>query len=61
MVHIYGSLWLIGYADDISLLCPTVSGMKEMLKTDETFAKQHDISFNASKRQLLWFSKGKNL
>ena len=22
-----------GYADDISLLCPTVSGMKEMLKT----------------------------
>ena len=26
-----------GYADDISLLCPTVSGMKEMLKTCETY------------------------
>ena len=44
-----------GYADDISLLCPTVSGMKEMLKTCETFAKQHDILFNASKSLLLWF------
>ena len=27
------------YKDDISLLCPTVNGMKEMLKTCETFAK----------------------
>ena len=43
-----------GYADDISLLCPTVSGMKEMLKTCEAFAKQHDILFNESKSQLLW-------
>ena len=33
--------------------------MKEMLKTCETFAKQHDILFNASKSQLLWFGKGK--
>ena len=30
-----------------------------MLKTCETFAKQHDILFNASKCQLLWFGKGK--
>ena len=42
-----------GYADDISLLCPTVSRMKEMLKTCETFAKQHDNLFNTSKNQLL--------
>ena len=48
-----------GYADDISFLCPTVSGMKEMLKICETFAKQHDILFNASKSQLLWFGNGK--
>ena len=48
-----------GYADDISLLYSTVSGMKEMLKTCENFAKQHDILFNASKSQLLWFGKGK--
>ena len=48
-----------GYADDIGLLRPTVSGMKEMLKTCETFAKQHNILFNASKSQLFWFGKGK--
>ena len=48
-----------GYADDISLLCPTASGMKEMLKICETFAKQHDVLFNESKSQLLWFGKGK--
>ena len=48
-----------GYADDISLLCHTVSGMKEMFLTCETFAKQHDILFSASKSQLLWFGKGK--
>ena len=47
-----------GYADDVSLFGPTVSGMREMLKTCETFAKQHDILFNASKSQLLWFGKG---
>ena len=54
---LYGSLWL--YADDISLLCPTVSGMKEMLKTSETFAKQHDILFSLSKSQLLRFGNRK--
>ena len=35
--------------------------MKEMLKTCETFAKQNDILFNASKSQLLWFGKGKKI
>ena len=50
-----------GYADDISVLCPTVSGMKEMLKTCETFAKQHDVLFSSSKSQLLWFGKSKKL
>ena len=48
-----------GYADDISLFCPTVSGTKEMLKTCKTFAKQHDILLSASESQILWFGKGK--
>ena len=47
-----------GYADDISLFGLTVSDMREMLKTCETFAKQHDILFNESNSQLLWFGKG---
>ena len=33
--------------------------MKDMLKTCKTWAKQHDILFNASKIQLLWFGIGK--
>ena len=48
-----------GYADDISLLCPTVNRLKEMLKTCEPFAKQQDILFKSSKSQQLWFGKGK--
>ena len=37
---------------------PQLAASKEMLKTCETFAKQHDILFNASKSPLLWFGKG---
>ena len=50
-----------GYADDIGLLRPTVSGMKEMLKTCETFAKQHNILFNASKSRYFGLVRVKNL
>ena len=34
------------YADDISLLSPTFTGLKEMLKIYEDFADDHDIIFN---------------
>ena len=47
------------YADDISLLSPTFTGLKEMLKICEDFA-DHDIIFNASKSQLLQFSSCSN-
>ena len=33
--------------------------MKETLKTCETFSNQHDILFNASESQLLWFGTSK--
>ena len=48
------------YADDISLLSPTFTGLKEMLKICEDFADDHDIIFNASKSQLLQFSSCSN-
>ena len=44
------------YADDISLLSPTFTGLKEMLKIYEDFADDHDIIFSTSKSQLLQFS-----
>ena len=48
---------VFGYADDLSLLCPSFSGIKEMLNICERFANNNKILFNASKSQLLYFSK----
>ena len=44
------------YADNISLLSPNFTGLKEMLKICEDFADDHDIIFNASNSHLLQFS-----
>ena len=38
------------YADDLSLLCPSFTGIKEMLKTCEDYAMKHNILFNAKKK-----------
>ena len=43
------------YADDLSLLCPTFPGIKEMLKTCEYYAIKHKIIFIAKKSQMLTF------
>ena len=48
------------YANDISLLSPTFTGLKEMLNICEDFADDHDIIFNASKSQLVQFSSCSN-
>ena len=52
---------VFGYADDLSLLCPTFSGMREMLKECERYANENKILFNASKSQILHFSKNEDL
>ena len=44
------------YADDISLLCPTLSGIQHMLHICEEYAFNYKITFNATKSQLLYFS-----
>ena len=43
------------YADDLSLLCPSFTGTKEMLKTCEDYAMKHNILFNAKKSQMLTY------
>ena len=43
------------YADDLSLLSPTFTGLQEMLKICELYANNYDIIFNAKKSQLLYF------
>ena len=37
------------YADDLSLLSPTFTGLQEMLKICELYANNYDIIFNAKK------------
>ena len=46
-----------GYADDIILLCPTLSGLKEMIKICESYAIEHNILFNGTKSKLLIFGR----
>ena len=47
---------VFGYADDLSLLCPSFSGIKKMLNICERFANDHKILFDAIKSQLFYFS-----
>ena len=47
----------VGYADDIILLCPTLSGLKEMITICENYALEHNILFNGSKSKLLIFGR----
>ena len=44
------------YTDDIGLLSPTLSGLKEMLKLCEDYALRPKFIFNASKSQLIYSS-----
>ena len=42
-------LGVFGYADDLTLLCPSLAGLKQMLNVCEDYAKEYNILFNASK------------
>ena len=55
----YGSefMGVFCYADDLSILCLSFTGIKEMLQTCETYAEEHTILFNAKKSHLLYFTK----
>ena len=48
-----------GYADDVVLLSPTVSGLKSMVKTCTKYANDHDVQFNSLKSQIMVFSNKK--
>ena len=47
------------YADDVVLIGPSVSAMKILLETCESFTKSHHVNFNTSKSSLLYFNKSK--
>ena len=39
---------IVGYADDLLLLSPTLEGLQEMVKTCEDFAHNHNLKFSTS-------------
>ena len=43
--HFYG---VLGYADDIMLISPTIDGLQEMINTSATFMKSHNLSFSTN-------------
>ena len=45
------------YADDLTLINPTLTGLKYMLSICDNYANEYKILFNASKSQLLHFTK----
>ena len=47
------------YADDLTLINPTLTGLKCMLSICENYADEYKILFDASKSQLLHFTKSK--
>ena len=40
------------YADNLSLLCPSYTGIKEMLRTCQIYADEHKMLFNTKKSLL---------
>ncbi len=41
------------FADDVTLLCPTVKGLKKMIAIYEQYATEFNITFNGKKSKLL--------
>ena len=41
------------YANDLSLICPKIGGMKQMLNTCEIYASDFNRKFNASKSKMM--------
>ena len=46
---------IFGYADDIILICPTITGLEHMIKMYEVYSDKHCINFNGKKSKLLIF------
>ena len=52
-------LGVFSYADDLTLLCPSISDLKEMLKICEGYASDYNIIFDAKKSKLINFGRNK--
>ena len=54
--HINGNfMGVASYADDITLICPSIWGLNEMLKICNTFSKNNSMLFNKKKTTCIKF------
>ena len=59
--YIYDTfVWALGYADDVTLMSPSIRGLKQMVHSCETFAAEYDIKFNGKKRVAILFGNGES-
>ena len=49
----------LSYADDLTLLCPTATGLQKLVDICEQYAKDYGMSFNPLKSVCILFSRGK--
>ena len=54
--HYYGGS---GFADDLTLLNPSVNGMREMVKICDEFGDEYSVAYNPTKTVCVLFSKKK--
>jgi hypothetical protein len=50
----------LSYADDLVLLCPTVTSLKRMLDICSRFADEYDVKFNPKKSKHIYFANGES-
>lgn len=48
----------ISYADDMVLLCPTISALRRLLAVCERYAVAHGLGYNAKKSEIMVFKAG---
>ena len=42
-------MWALSYADDITLIASSISGLNEMLKLCDNYANVYNVIFNSKK------------
>ena len=49
-------LGALAYADDIVLICPSATAMRQMLRICDCYAAEYHVSFNATKSKCMFFA-----
>ena len=50
----------LAYADDLTLLCPSLQGLQSMLKVCEEYGDEYAVTFNPVKTQCIHFCRARD-